>query len=363
MNKIQIVNLAFALLASVAVSQLVTPTAPSCQPTATLTALGLTAQTSAIVNNGTCKNYYATNGACAQPGQVIAAMNSKTDWFKNQALNSNLFGLQYINATIYFQTLAGIITSSTVVNSNSSWFSSFSSFFTNLVNRATSLFYSVSNWVTSVFNNHVNAVNACFQAWNNVTNGAYCLASSSNVVPYTTNTAVSSIPVTFVVDPTSTGNALNACLPLLDSYCSLSFGISISNSALPFNNTFNWSDGALGIQDCYNFRNQTNCTSCTAARNVLWTNLFNSAWMKFVPSTATTNNLGTFLTATSAAAASTFKPVAASQTGVGFTLSASSAVTGENILVDGQNSGQPGQYFGAQTLLVGIFVTLIGLMI
>ena len=365
MSRIQIAFIALALGFASINTQVVTASVAACQPATTLAALGFTAQAASVVNNGTCKNYYATNGACVSPGSVINWLNSNTNYLKAAALNANSFALQYINATVYFQTQNGFITSSTTVNSNNSWFSSFSSFFNNLYNRATNLFTAVSSWIQSVFNNNVNAVNACFQAWANITNGAYCVASSSSTVSYITNSlTINTNPLTLVVDPTTTGNALNACAPLVDTYCSLTYGISTSNSALPFNVTFNWSDGGLQLQDCYNFRNQTNCTTCGAALNVLWTNLFNSAWIKFVPSSASVTNLGSFLTASTLTAASTYKPINQVQNVVGITLSASTATNGENIYADGLASGQAWVIYGsAYSLLTGIVVALFALML
>jgi len=364
MSRIQIALTTLTLVLLSINTQIVTLTTAACQPTTTLANLGFTAQAASVVNNGTCKNYYATNGACTSPWSLINTLNTNTNWLKAQALNANSFALQYINATIYFQTQNGVITSSTTVPTNNSWFSSFSSFFNNLYNRATSLFTTASSWLQSVFNNNVNAVNACFQAWSNVTNGAYCVATSSSTVSYITNSLTAATPLTLVVDPTTTGNALNACAPLLDTYCSLTYGISTSNSASPFNVTFNWSDNGLLAQDCYNFRNQTNCTTCTATLNTLWTNLFNSAWIKFVPSAASVNNLGSFLTATTASAPINFKPVSQAPNGVGITLQASTAVNGENVYADGLASGQGWVIYGsAYSLLTGVIVALFALMV
>lgn len=364
MRGIQIAFIAIAFGFALVNTQVVTVTVATCQPATTLAALGFMAQAPSVVNNGTCKNYFANNGACVAPGVVINSLTSNTNWLKTQAINANNFALQYINATIYFQTQAGYINSNTQVNANSSLFSSFSSFFANLFNRATSLFQSAYSWIQSVFNNNVNAVNACFQAWSNVTSGTYCVATSSSSVSYITNLASFSTPVTIVVDPTTTGNALNACAPLLDTYCSLTYGVSTSNSNLPFNATFNWSDNGLLLQDCYNFRNQTNCTTCAATLNNLWTNVFHTAWMKFVPSAASVLNLGAFLTATTSANTTSYKPVSQAQYGVGINLSSSSNTNGENIYADGLASGQSGVYYGsAYSLLTGIFMALFALMV
>ena len=364
MRGIQIAFIAIAFGFALVNAQVVTPAVAACQPTTTLSALGFTAQAASVVNNGTCKNYYATNGACAAPGVVINSLTSNTNWLKTQAINANNFALQYINATIYFQTQAGFINANTQGNTNSSWFTSFSSFFNNLWNRTTSLFKSASSWVQSVFNNNVNAVNAWFQALSNVTSGAYCVATSSSSVGYITNLITSSTPLTLVVDPTTTGNALNACAPLLDTYCSLTYGVSTSNSNLPFNATFNWSDNGLLLQDCYNFRNQTNCTTCAATLNTLWTNVFHTAWIKFVPSAASVLNMGAFLTATTAANTTSYRPVSQVQYGVGINLSSNSGINGENIYADGLASGQGWVYYGsAYSLLTGIFMALFALMV
>lgn len=313
-------------------------------------------------------NYYSTNGACVPLSQTVSKLNNNVQYLQQQAINANNFALQYINATIYFQTQQGYINSTTPWSSNN-WFSNYSNyvfynFFVNKNNRATSLFKSAYVWIQSVFSNALLAVNPCFQAWASITNGGYCAATSNSSLSYQSNNLTSNLPLTLVVDPTSTGNYLNACAPLLDVYCSLTFGISTSNSALPFNTTFNWFDQGLLLQDCYNFRNQTNCTSCNATLNGLWINLFNSAWMKLVPSATAINNLGSFLTATVQASPNTFVPIPQAQNGVGFNLVASSGANGENVYLDGQKSGLSSVVYGGEFMMkVGLMILTVGLLV
>ena len=148
-------------------TQIVSVSVSTCQPTTNLALYGFTFNAANVVNNGTCKNYYSTNGACVPSYQLINTLNTNNNWLFQTSLNANSYALQYINATIYFQTVNGWITTSTTVdNSNSSFSSTIGNFFKSLVNRATSLFNNVSAWIKSVFNNTASQINPCFQTPN-----------------------------------------------------------------------------------------------------------------------------------------------------------------------------------------------------
>jgi hypothetical protein len=287
-------------------------------------------------------------------------MNANNAWLKQRAVDAVNFSFNYVNATLYFQTLNGWVNSNSTSTSTTTS-NTLTTFLKQISNTATAIFSNTATWIQSVFSNYNSAINPCFQAWANITNGAYCVLSSSSSVGYVNNTNNAVTPLSFIADPTSTGNALAACAPLIETYCSLTYGLSVNQAAHPFNKTFNWSDGGMSINDCYNFRNQTNCTTCAGTLNSLYTTLFQTNWIKFIPSTANIASLGAFLTSP-VSANNTFTPIAQSSNGVSIGLSVASGSTGENLVVAGQQSGQPKQTYSASLILANLLSLAMFLM-
>lgn len=319
----------------------------TCLASSILTAYNLVVQNPSITNNGTCVNFFSTSGACVTPGSVATAMTLQNNWLANKALDAQLYALQYINATVYWQTQNKVITSSTQVNNNTSWWNSFtntlSGWWTSISNRATAIFNSAWGWIKSVFNNNVAAIPACLNAWGNITNGAYCLASSASSFVYTTSAAQAPGDLAIGVDLTSTGSALANCDALIDTYCQQTYGIATSNTTLPFNQTFNWNDGGLTADQCTTIQTAKTCgSSCQTNLYNAYINLFQSYFIRFIPNQAASNNLGNFYNTTNLP--STFVPVQAASSGKSFwTYSVTSG--GSNLVSIGQNSGQPSRNY------------------
>lgn len=336
----------------------------ACLAPSLLNSLGFSNVAANVVNNGTCQKYFATNGACVAPWSIISFLNNNNAWLQTIAINANNFALQYINATVYFGTQQGWINSATQVPSSPpSFWSSIGSFLSKIYNRAISLFSSLVGWVQTLFNKNVGSINPCFQAIANITNGVYCVATSSNNV--TSSIVQSSIANTWsiAVDLQSAGNALQACIPLIDTYCSLAYGVSISNSASPFNQTFNWADGGLSINDCYNIRNQTNQTASAniIALNNYLAGIFATNWIRFVPSAASIINLGNFLAGNQNV--TSYIPIQQGPIGNGLNLIAIGQIN-ENVYADGLVSGQVGLIYGsAFALIYTFFFALAALLI
>lgn len=369
--KIQITLVALAFgIAFVNAQTIVVPSANTCTATSILTQFGFSAQTASVVNNGTCSNYFSVGGACVPVGQVTNAMNTQNRWLQTRSIDARNYALQFLNATLYWATQNGFVNANTNLsvntNSISSFFSSLTNWLSNIANRATALFGQVSSWVSNIFNNLVNGVNPCFQAWANISNGAHCVLASSQRVNHVLGTSGSASPIAYLADPTAVGGALQRCIPLIDTYCSMTYGVSVSNSASPFNQTFNWADNGMSLATCYAFRNQTNVTNNSAALNLLLTNLFNTAWINFVPSAAQVTNLGSFLTTNLTVSPSTFVPISQTQNGVAINLIAIAGTTNtiENFVSDGNSSGQPTLVYGsafkfAISLLAAFFALMI----
>jgi hypothetical protein len=319
-----------------------------------------------VVNNGTCKNYYATNGACVNPGHLINNLNNNNAWLVRRALDANNFALQFVNASVYFAQQQGVINSLTQApTSPSTFLSSVGNFFTNLANKAMSLFSTLVGWVQSLFMKNLGAINDCFQAWANITNGIYCVSTSNNNV--TSSIVQSSTQNTWSipVDQQSTGQALQSCLPLIDTYCSLTYGVSIANSANPFNTTFNWNDNGISLDNCYNIRNQTNLTNIPANNailNGLLVSIFATNWIRFVPSAnAIENYSNLFASNKTVASFNQVQQQAPVITGLNLYVLPQ---LNENVYNQGLNSGQPGIVYGSAFSFVSMtMLALLALMI
>lgn len=340
-----------------------TNNANSCLASSILTAYNLVTQSPSITNNGTCVNYFSTSGACVTPGSVAAAMTIQNNWLAGKALDAQIFGLQYINATVYWETQNNVITTSTQVNTSTSWWTSFvntlSSWWTTISNRATAIFNTSYTWIKNVFNNHAASIPNCLNAWGNITNGAYCLSSSAATFAYTTSLAASPGDLALGVDLNSAGAALSACSALIDTYCQITYGISITNTSMPFNQTFNWNDGGLTATQCSNIQTAYVCgSSCQANLYNAYINLFQSYFVRFIPTQASSTNLGNFYNTTKAP--SQYVAVQAASSGKSFWIF-SVAANGPNIVTIGQNSGQPSNnyYYASVARFCALFVSAL----
>lgn len=356
----QIRILCVALLAAGALAQ-------SCVPSATISQYGLVAQSAAVINNGTCKWYWSSNGACATPWSVINAMNNNNAWLATKALDAQQYGLQYINATVYWQTVNGYVNANTQVQTNTSWWQSFtntlSNWWTIVSNRATALFNSAYGWLRSVFSNHVAGIPTCLNAWGNITNGAYCLAGSSQNAPYTVSASGS---ISWGVAQQSTGAALANCLPLIDTYCQLTYGISINNNSSPFNQTFSWSDNGLSQAVCSNIRTQNlGGASTQASLYAALIGLYNSNWVQFIPGQAQIAAIGNIYASNSTTLSSSSIPQQVAPSAASFSLFVAQT-NGTDVVAVGQNSGQPSRNYvhnSAFRLASLFFLALLKFMI
>lgn len=351
------------LVVAVASAQNSTNNNGTCLASSTLTAYSLMVQNAAITNNGTCVNFFSTSGACVTVGSVATAMTIHNNWLAGKALDAQVYALQYINATVYWQTQNKVITSSTVVNVNTSWWNSFtntlSGWWTSISNRATSIFNSSYNWIKSVFSNNVAAIPSCLNAWGNITNGAYCLASSASQFMYSTSQSGATGDVALGVDMTSTGAALANCDALIDNYCQQTYGISINNASMPFNQTFNWADGGMTVNQCTTIQTAKICgSSCQANLYDAYINLFQSYFVRFIPSQASSTNLGNFYNTTNVP--TQYVAVQSASSGKSFwTYSVSAG--GANLVNIGRNSGQMSRnyIYGSAARALAILVSAL----
>lgn len=336
----------------------------TCLSASILTAYNLVTQSPSITNNGTCVNYFSTSGACVTPGSVAGAMTVHNNWLAGKAQDAQVFALQYINATVYWQTQNKVITTSTTVDTNTNWWNSFvntlSSWWTAISNRATAIFNTSYTWIKNVFNNNVSNIPNCLNAWGNITNGAYCLASSASSFVYSTNIGSSTGDLALGVDLTTTGSALSACASLIDTYCQITYGISITNTSAPFNQTFNWNDGGLTSAQCQAIQTAYTCgNSCQSNLYNAYINLYQSYFIRFIPSQQSSANLGTFYNTTNTPTQYVAVQAAAGNSKSFWAFSTTTG--GANLQSIGQNSGQPSKVyvFGSVARFCSLFVAAL----
>jgi len=351
------------LVVAAANAQNLTNNNGTCLASSILTAYNLIVQNAAINNNRTCVNFFSTSGACVTVGSVATAMTIHNNWLAGKARDAQVYALQYINATVYWQTQNRVINSTTTVNNNTSWWNSFtntlSGWWTSISNRSTSIFNTSRAWIRNVFSNNVAAIPSCLNAWGNITNGAYCLASSASQFVYSISQPGATGDLALGVDLTSTGLALANCEALIDNYCHQTFGISINNASMPFNQTFNWADGGMTVDQCTSLQTAKICgSSCQANLYNAYINLFQSYFIRFIPSQASSTNLGNFYNTTN----TPNQYVAVQSATSGKSFSTYSVNTGGSNLVNiGMNSGQMSRnyIYGSAARALAILVSAL----
>jgi len=98
---------------------------------------------------------------------------------------------------------------------------------------------------------HYDGINRCLRDYFIITNGLWCFFS----------------------------------LPLIDTYCVLSYGVSISFEGPPFGGTFSQSDGSLGIDLCRQLAaafNSTDASSVARLQALLINNIVYTNWVPFI---------------------------------------------------------------------------------
>lgn len=362
----------FAISAALA-SALAQTNGTSCVSGIILSSYSLTSQTAATASGSVCQKTFPSVGACATPDSVKTAMTNHNNWLQSKAIDAVSFAYQYPNATYYWQIRNGVLNSSTPVPTTTTNTST-DSFWGNILNTVTNAFKNawsfvvtkggqywstVSSWYRSVFNNHLNNIPICLQNWANITNGAYCTAASANIGVVINNDVIS-----ISVDAVKVGNALLNCRSLVDTYCQLSYGISLDNDTSPFNTTFNWNDYGISNGDCSSLRQHIK-NSLTSNIQAWFINVFESHFIRFIPSGASIINFGNFLNNTNTASTS-YVPTTAASSGKSFKLTTSSSVPAVDVIDAGQKSGQPNQSYNVNSvarLFTAVLAAFLALLV
>lgn len=295
----------------------VVQTLSNCVNSTWLSKFGLTARTSpAVVSGNICQGFYDVGGACADHEAVRTYLVNLVSKYRSRAIDAQDLASLLSLADVYFgavnrnQTLlntpvttglGGIFDS--IVNTLTKVFATTKDFFQDLWKNATA-------WVLRIFNKTSGAINPCFQAWARLSNGGMCALTSNNNLTKEAVAVGTKVFYRFQTNLNTTGTELAKCLPLIDNYCVLTYGISISDSA-NFNRTFNWADSGLSRQACLDLQTNYNCTSVDCQTNT-WTiliNNFNSEDMPFVRDPSDITALYNFLKQNTIQQPSAYVPV------------------------------------------------------
>lgn len=349
---------------------------PACASNEWLAKFGFNATAATVVSGGLCQGLYDVGGACVDSTALRNYLTSLSNSYAAKATDasdmSNILSLQdtYFKAVNNNQTelnkpistgLGGIFDS--IANTFKKVFSSVADFFTDLWKNA-------SAWVLRIFNKTSGAINPCFQALNTLSNGAFCALTSSNSLPKEAVTVGTNTCYRFQANQTSAGMELSKCLPLIDNYCILTYGVSISDTS-SFNRTFNWADNGFPRQACVDLQTNYNCTTaaCNDTKYAILVNNFNSEHPSFVRTRQDNQALYNFLRQNAIQSASSYIPIS-QNTNKG--LCFSSLAAGSNIQAFGASSGitVPTYVAGTSTLTVPkskailtSLITLFGLIV
>ena len=307
-----------------------------CLTSAQLATLGFTASANATTSTTVCADLYANNGGCVDPAQMQSLFTINENNLHGNANATINLDAALINVSAGLENLASVLAkvaanitatlanatanltntlaniTSTVANTNVAAGGSVSTTTTAKAGQTTtstsasanvSINSTLINRLNTIVANSRAATDQCYQNYQNLVNGIYCYLTSNKA---SANVQASSTgnhtTFTVAIDTNTTGAALSVCLPLIDSYCTLTYGISIStdvtNSYLAAS-TYSGASGNTNIaaSSCTLIRNNYNCTTSTcqtAIYNELINNVFNPARVNFIQSSTYLNAQTTY---------------------------------------------------------------------
>lgn len=195
------------------------------------------------------------------------------------------------------------------------------------------------------------ALNTCYQNYENLVNGMYCYLTSNQATTYGRRMASDTTVYTVVnVDVNSTGTALATCLPLIDAFCTTTYGVSLSanlTSALLSSMTLLTADSPdlITRATCKTLKSAYGCTTddCTQLTYLTLINdVFSASTVKFFQNTAflaATNSTISTMSSVTGAISSIFG-LRALQTSSGHRVEmAGNPSGGQNVNQNGQSSG------------------------
>lgn len=332
----------------------------ACLTSAQLAALGFTASANATTSTSVCTDLFANGGGCVSDAQLNAAFNTNAANLQVNANLTNSLSNALTNSIIYIQNFLNTASNITTNASVS----------TAVANSSASL-----STYNNIAANARSAQNTCFQNYQNVVNGIYCYLTSNQATNNTVITANgNNYGFNVAVNTTSVGSALATCLPLIDAYCSVTYGISISSTS---DNSYLDAGAYAGTSgntyvpatSCRNLRTNYNCTTAACNQTIyteLITNVFNFQRLNFVQNSAYLNSQLSFYSALgnlTSSLSSYFKSsrrLQASQNS-NSTVATTPSSNGQDVSSNGKNSGAATNNYSANNTATSSTQIITGL--
>lgn len=363
-----------ALVGLISCQQAVDNTQSQCIDAPTLQLFNFTRISPQVINNGTCREVYSNGGSCVSLTQTMDELRKKYDWLKQRAIDAKHYNMQRANASLYFQVRNGQMTkleAQARLNMNSSKLKTLTSTVTVLVasvaEKLGDMFGGLPEWMKRNFDLANNQINPCFQAIQNLTDASICVLTSANKFGRIPNPLFNQDPrvpsYLLKANVRSAGQLLRQCNSLVDTYCSLTYGISVMTASKPYNMTFNWNDNS-GISEriCTAMAGYINSTNSgeMSALDSIYVDMFHTAWVRFVPSKEAIANLGAFLTNKEFDKdPKDFTPIVQSPLSIGLGISSQNNVEVEVDLVQlAKTSGAPVHTYSTGRFTVAAVMTL-----
>lgn len=242
-----------------------------------------------------CNSVYSQWGTCVNQTNTTNTLRNITSTFRFGSLNEFQYVQLLTNMTIYWKAVNGFINGPIAENNT-------------LLNSISQAWSSDRNWsaetpawLLQAQRNANSSIQACHEAYANISVGLWCSITSGKTLNSTENAGPQSknLPFTFLTSSPEIGAQLESCIPLLDVYCMNSYGVSVTNSALPFNTTFNFSDNTVPLTTCLAMQNLTNATDgqSVATRQAILIGMFNTLRIVYSPTYDSLKNVAYFLLA------------------------------------------------------------------
>lgn len=241
-----------------------------CADTQVFPSLNDTVQPEPITTNETniCDPVFASKGSCAFANATQGYWDAVRPKLQDSAANSYQLALQYVNALLFYSARNNGTSLEDYKNPKTgSFFFMTDNIFRPNNTNASAFFYEQPQAIQDIFFNHRRKLDSCFRAISVINIGAFCYLASSEasfIGLYTNETNAGGV----AANATTVGGQLSDCIPMLDVYCLVWYGISVTTSITPFANPFQLPNGAISRNDCFNLQTNYACNSSVCSSNI-----------------------------------------------------------------------------------------------
>lgn len=254
------------------------------------------------INESVCTNIFQNYGACLSSNDTQNFFNSNFASLLTSASNSFLLSLQFVNATFFWDNIS---TNGSLNNYSSpklgSWFYMAQNLFKTPLNNKIAYFLEKDQWIINIYTDHIKAINPCFEAWGNITIGGFCMFASGKGPSSNPSIIGNAGNVGLSANKTDVGKNLRVCLPLINTYCAVNFGLLITNTTPPFIQSSFLEDGGITYDNCLMLQNINGCKTgqCIQQIDSFLSDMYFSNSAAFSPGSNYLNATGTVFSGSS----------------------------------------------------------------